>query len=102
MLRDVIVTGNRQLGRAIAGAVPSLILDTGDDACRRYVDWLAATIRNRKTREAYARAIRRFPDWCELHQVTHESHLFSCRRVYRATRRRAVGPIGADAVTFAR
>ncbi|MGC3971634.1 MAG: tyrosine-type recombinase/integrase [Pirellulales bacterium] len=69
MIRDITVTGNRQLGRLANGAVPSLILDAGNDAWRRYVEWLAANIRNRNTREAYARAIRRFSNWCEQHKV---------------------------------
>ena len=45
-------------------AVPSLIVDSGENAWRRYVEFFTAHIRNRNTRAAYARAVSRFCTWC--------------------------------------
>jgi len=45
--------------------LPTLIVRAGDHAARRFVEFFAATIRNRNTREAYARAIGQFCQWCE-------------------------------------
>jgi len=44
--------------------VPALIADAGDDAIKRFVEFFAAQIRNRNTREAYARAAHEFLTWC--------------------------------------
>ena len=45
--------------------VPTLFLDAGEKASWRLIEFLTAQIRNRNTREAYARAILRFCHWCE-------------------------------------
>ncbi len=45
--------------------LPNLILRAGDDAARRFVEFFAATIRNRNTRQAYAQAVGQFCRWCE-------------------------------------
>jgi len=75
MRRDITIMGNRQLGRLGVGRLPSLLVDAGEKAWNRYVEFLTANIRNRNTREAYARAIHRFSVWCEqqkigLHQLS--------------------------------
>jgi site-specific recombinase XerD len=72
---DIIIGGNRQLGALGGGQVPSLILDEGEKASKRYIEFLTANIRNRNTRLAYAGAINRFSDWCQergigLHQLS--------------------------------
>ena len=46
--------------------LPNLILRAGDDAVRRFVEFFAATIRNRNTRVAYVQAVGQFFHWCEL------------------------------------
>src|SRR5712692_9398835 len=38
-------------------------------AGRRFIEFFTATIRNRNTRLAYARAVKRFFDWCEDHHL---------------------------------
>ncbi len=53
--------------------VPRLIADAGDDAIFRFLEFFAATIRNKNTREAYARAARDFLIWCDAAGVTHMS-----------------------------
>jgi len=45
--------------------IPAAISREGEQATRRFVEFFTANIRNRNTREAYARAIVRFLDWCE-------------------------------------
>ena len=46
-------------------SVPSIIADEGPDAARRFIEFFAANIRNANTRQAYARAIGRFLNWCQ-------------------------------------
>lgn len=55
--------------------MPAIVASAGGAASRRFLEFFAATIRNRNTREAYARAIRAFFEWTssrgytELHQI---------------------------------
>jgi site-specific recombinase XerD len=44
--------------------MPALFSAAGERASFRLLDFFAASIRNPNTRKAYARAIRRFSDWC--------------------------------------
>lgn len=50
--------------------VPGLIADAGDDAAKRFLEFFAATIRNRNTRVAYAHATCRFLAWCEYRGIS--------------------------------
>lgn len=50
-------------------AVPALFLDAGEKASWRVIEFLTANIRNRNTREAYARAVVRFCRWCEKRRL---------------------------------
>jgi site-specific recombinase XerD len=45
--------------------LPALIVDAGDRATERFVEFFTANIRNLNTRMAYARAVWRFMDWCQ-------------------------------------
>jgi integrase/recombinase XerD len=45
--------------------VPRVIADAGDQAARRFLEFFAATIRNKNTRMAYYRACCRFFAWCD-------------------------------------
>jgi site-specific recombinase XerD len=49
--------------------LPGLILRAGDDAAKRFGEFFAATIRNKNTRAAYARAVEQFFRWCEQRGV---------------------------------
>lgn len=55
--------------------MPAIVAAGGRQASRRFLEFFAATIRNPNTREAYARAVRTFFQWCsdrgytELHQL---------------------------------
>ncbi len=54
---------------ASAIVVPAIIADAGDRAARRFLEFFAATIRNKNTRMAYYRAVCRFFAWCDEHQL---------------------------------
>ena len=45
--------------------VPVQVVDAGEDATRRFIEFFTANIRNRNTRLAYARAVAEFFRWCE-------------------------------------
>jgi integrase/recombinase XerD len=45
--------------------LPSLIVRAGHVAARRFVEFFAATIRNKNTRAAYAQAVQQFFRWCD-------------------------------------
>jgi site-specific recombinase XerD len=49
--------------------VPAIVADAGEHAARRFLEFFAATIRNRNTRTAYLNAVGRFFAWCEHHQL---------------------------------
>src|SRR4249920_3356378 len=49
--------------------VPTIIADAGDQAARRFLEFFAATIRNKNTRMAYYRAVLQFFAWCDRHQI---------------------------------
>lgn len=65
-----VIQGPKPVGSpAVAFAVPRVIADAGDNAARRFLEFFAATIRNKNTRLAYYRAAVRFFDWCDQHQL---------------------------------
>jgi site-specific recombinase XerD len=49
--------------------VPRVIADAGDKAARRFLEFFAATIRNKNTRMAYYRAVGQFFAWCDQHHI---------------------------------
>jgi hypothetical protein len=49
--------------------VPRVIADAGDQAARRFLEFFAATIRNKNTRTAYYHAVVRFFAWCDKHTI---------------------------------
>ena len=48
-------------------AVPAVIAGAGEHAARRFLEFFAATIRNKNTRMAYYRAACHFFAWVEQH-----------------------------------
>jgi site-specific recombinase XerD len=50
-------------------AVPTTIAAAGPHAVKRFMEFFAATIRNRNTRVAYLNAVGHFLRWCENHGV---------------------------------
>src|SRR3989442_3445531 len=57
------------LVRAGLEMLPAAIAAQGERAGRRFIEFFTATIRNRNTRMAYARAVKRFFDWCDDHHL---------------------------------
>ncbi|MEO1145916.1 MAG: tyrosine-type recombinase/integrase [Cyanobacteria bacterium J06638_22] len=56
-------------------ALPPLITEAGPETARRFVEFFLVNIRNPNTREAYARAIKQFLDWCsdrnlQFHEIS--------------------------------
>src|ERR1700758_1790524 len=52
-----------------AVVVPGIVADAGEHAARRFLEFFAATIRNRNTRMAYMTAVSRFFAWCDQHAI---------------------------------
>jgi hypothetical protein len=50
-------------------AVPGTIAAAGDHTARRFLEFFAATIRNRNTRQAYFRAVEQLFSWVERHMI---------------------------------
>src|SRR5690349_11234036 len=57
------------LVRAGLETLPAIICAQGERASRRFIEFFTASIRNRNTRMAYARAVKRFFDWCDEHHL---------------------------------
>jgi integrase/recombinase XerD len=53
------------LVRAGLETLPVIIRAKGERASRRFIEFFTASIRNRNTRMAYARAVKQFFDWCD-------------------------------------
>ena len=53
--------------------VPDLIVAAGPRAADVYIEFFTATIRNRNTRLAYARACYQFFHWCQENGLTLEA-----------------------------
>ena len=68
--RTVSQFGNDSLGGV--DFVPVVIAEVGSDATRSFLSFFVDQIRNKNTRDAYLRAVRRFFDWCELRGLTLE------------------------------
>ena len=55
--------------RAGIEALPAIVRAQGERASRRFIEFFTASIRNRNTRMAYARAVKQFFDWCDEHRL---------------------------------
>jgi site-specific recombinase XerD len=49
--------------------VPAIIADAGEKASEHFLEFFAATIRNKNTRAAYVQAVAQFCRWCEQHEL---------------------------------
>src|SRR5277367_6859119 len=70
-MNELVVKTRSQTVASISGSVvvPAAIAGAGDKAVRRFLEFFAATIRNRNTREAYYRAACSFFAWLEQHKI---------------------------------
>ena len=69
--RQLTVARTRGTLAAASGSVvvPAIIADAGEHATRRFLEFFAATIRNKNTRTAYLHACGRFFAWCERNRL---------------------------------
>ncbi len=70
-LRQLVLLAPSAAVGSTAGSVfvPAIIADAGDQAARRFLEFFAATIRNKNTRMAYYRAVGQFFAWCDRHEL---------------------------------
>jgi integrase/recombinase XerD len=66
---ELVPIPRRDLTRAGLENLPAAIGRAGEAAAWRFIEFFAATIRNRNTRAAYANAITQFFAWCERHHI---------------------------------
>jgi site-specific recombinase XerD len=59
----------RQLARVGYDQVPAVIAAAGEKAGRRFFEFFTAGIENKHTREAYARDVAQFLEWCDARGV---------------------------------
>ena len=71
MNREVAISESKALAVASRDGIlaPRVIAAAGDKAVRRFLEFFAATIRNKNTRMAYYRAAERFFAWCDHHKL---------------------------------
>lgn len=69
MSSELVPIPSRELARAGLESLPAAIGRAGEVAAWRFIEFFAATIRNKNTRAAYAEAVRQFFAWCEKHRV---------------------------------
>ena len=71
MNREIVISPSKTLAVATRDGilVPRVIAAAGDKAARRFLEFFAATIRNKNTRMAYYRAAARFFAWCDHHKI---------------------------------
>jgi integrase/recombinase XerD len=69
MSSELVPIPRRDLTRAGMENLPAAIGRAGEAAAWRFIEFFAATIRNRNTRYAYAEAVSQFFAWCEKHRV---------------------------------
>src|SRR5688572_3554884 len=60
---------------AASVTLPSLVYDAGENARWKFIEFFAASIRNRHTRRAYLNAVNQFFAWCETRGVNSLSQI---------------------------
>lgn len=71
---NITIAPSRQVERESStvlatATLPAFIVNAGERARRRFVEFFTAEIRNPNTRRAYARAVRDFFLWCDARQL---------------------------------
>src|SRR6058998_2777778 len=65
----VPIPAGRDVVRAGFDDLPAIIRGAGERASWRFLEFFTANIRNKNTRQAYARAVRDFFRWCDSRKV---------------------------------
>ncbi len=68
-MNDLVPVPKRDLSRAGFDNLPAMIGRAGESAAWKFIEFFAATIRNKNTRAAYAHAVTQFFSWCEAHRI---------------------------------
>ena len=70
MTTELVPRLPRQLTSIGLVTLPAAIAAEGPKAAERFVEFFTANIRNKNTRQAYARAAWDFFAWCEMHRLS--------------------------------
>src|SRR2546423_8840324 len=62
---EIAMAPGMALARMGFAAIPAVIVAAGEKAGRRFFEFFTAEIENANTREAYARDVSQFLEWCE-------------------------------------
>ena len=92
MAHDLIVVRARAPALSGGVAIPTVVMNEGEAAARRYLEFFAGTIRNAHTRRAYSRAVSGFMSWCEesgVRSITDVEPLHLATWIELQTRERA-------------
>jgi len=68
-MNGLVPVPRRDLGRAGLDGLPKLVMQAGERATWRFIEFFTANIRNRNTRLAYAQAVTQFFRWCDARRV---------------------------------
>jgi len=71
-MNSLTPAASRSLARAGIATLPAIITAAGGKTSYRFVEFFTASIRNKNTRLAYARACAAFLAWCEEHGLAFE------------------------------
>lgn len=63
------VISRRELVRAGFYSLPPIVVASGEQAARRFIEFFIVTIRNKNTRLAYSQALLQFLAWCEERKI---------------------------------
>jgi hypothetical protein len=61
--------------------VPAIVAAASDQSARRFLEFFAATIRNKNTRQAYYHAVVQFFAWCGSVCMRKAASGMKCRRI---------------------
>jgi integrase/recombinase XerD len=66
MQSEIVGAANGSVSTGNGGPIiPAIIAEAGDNAARRFIEFFTATIRNKNTRRAYAKAVTDFLAYCQ-------------------------------------
>lgn len=78
---SLVISNNLNTTIGEVGITPPTVIRSGNAAAEKFLEFFAATLSNRNTRDAYYRACCRFFSWCEYQGI---AHLWSIRPLHVA------------------
>jgi integrase/recombinase XerD len=70
MQSEIVRASNGSISTGSGPIIPFIIAEAGDNAARRFIEFFTATIRNKNTRRAYAKAVADFLAYCQHRHLT--------------------------------